>query len=122
DYAFTTLTPNLGVVRLDEERSFVVADVPGLIEGAHEGVGLGTRFLKHLERTRVYLHIIDAASGRDPAEDYEIVRRELAAFNPELLRRKEIIVFNKMDSAQETEKLDEFCATLDREKRIYSKI
>lgn len=122
DYAFTTLTPNLGVVRLDEERSFVVADVPGLIEGAHEGVGLGTRFLKHLERTRVYLHIIDAASGRDPAEDYEVVRRELAAFNPDLLRRKEIIVFNKMDSAQETEKLDEFCARLDREKRIYVKI
>lgn len=122
DYAFTTLVPNLGVVRLDEERSFVVADVPGLIEGAHEGVGLGIRFLKHLERTRVYLHMIDAASGRDPEQDYEIVRKELAAFNPELLKRKEIIVFNKIDSAQETEKLDEFCAKLDQQRRLYRKV
>lgn len=122
DYAFTTLTPNLGVVRLDEQRSFVVADVPGLIEGAHEGVGLGIRFLKHLERTRIYLHIIDAASDRDPAQDYDIVRRELAAFNPELLQRKEIIVFNKIDSAQDTEALDRFCARLDRERRPYRKI
>ncbi len=122
DYAFTTLIPNLGVVRMDENRSFVVADVPGLIEGAHEGVGLGTRFLKHLERTRVYLHLIDAASPRDPAEDYAIVRRELEAFNPELLRRPEIIVFNKMDSAQETERLDAFCAQLDRERKVYRKV
>jgi GTPase len=122
DYAFTTLVPNLGVVRIDEERSFVVADVPGLIEGAHEGVGLGTRFLKHLERTRVYLHIIDAASGRDPEQDYQVVRHELEAFNPELLERREIIVFNKMDSAQETEALDAFCAKLDRERRIYRKV
>lgn len=123
DYAFTTLVPNLGVVRIDEDRSFVMADVPGLIEGAHEGVGLGIQFLKHLERTRVYIHMIDAASGRDPAEDYEIVRRELKAFNPELLRRKEIIVFNKIDAAQEdTEKLDEFCARLDKEGRLYRKV
>lgn len=123
DYAFTTLVPNLGVVRIDEERSFVMADVPGLIEGAHEGVGLGIQFLKHLERTRVYIHMIDAASGRDPAEDYDIVRRELKEFNPELLRRKEIIVFNKIDAAQEdTEKLDEFCARLDKEGKIYRKI
>ncbi len=123
DYAFTTLVPNLGVVRLSDERSFVVADVPGLIEGAHEGVGLGIRFLKHLERTKIYLHIIDAASGRDPAEDYAIVRKELEAFNPELLQRKEIIVFNKMDSAQgDTELLDAFCAKLDKEGRLYRKI
>jgi GTPase len=123
DYAFTTLVPNLGVVRLDGERSFVVADVPGLVEGAHEGVGLGIRFLKHLERTKVYIHMIDAAVGRDPASDYDIVRKELEAFNPEMLRRPEIIVFNKMDSAQEdTEQLDAFCARLDREKRVYRKI
>jgi GTP-binding protein len=122
DYAFTTLTPNLGVVRMDEERTFVVADVPGLIEGAHAGVGLGIRFLKHLERTKLYLHLIDAASGRDPAADYEIVRKELAAFNPELLRRREVIVFNKMDSAQDTEALDAFCARLDAEKRPYRKV
>jgi GTPase len=122
DYAFTTLVPNLGVVRIDAERSFVIADVPGLIEGAHEGVGLGIRFLKHLERTKVFLHIIDAASGRDPASDYEIVRKELANFNPEMLRRPEIIVFNKMDSCQDTEALDTFCKKLDRENKIYRKI
>lgn len=122
DYAFTTLVPNLGVVRIDENRSFVVADVPGLIEGASEGVGLGIRFLKHLERTKLYLHIIDAACGRDPAEDYRIVRHELEAFNPEMLSRREVIVLNKMDSAQDTEKLDEFCAKLDKEKRLYRKI
>jgi GTP-binding protein len=122
DYAFTTLVPNLGVVKLDEERSFVVADVPGLIEGAHEGVGLGIRFLKHLERTRAYVHLIDAACGRDPENDYEVVRKELAAFNPELLRRQEIIVFNKMDSAQDTEALDRFTAKLDAEKKPYLKI
>lgn len=122
DYAFTTLVPNLGVVKLDEERSFVVADVPGLIEGAHEGVGLGIRFLKHLERTRAYVHLIDAASGRDPENDYEVVRKELAAFNPELLERQEIIVFNKMDSAQDTELLDAFTAKLDKQKKPYLKI
>ncbi len=122
DYAFTTLVPNLGVVRMDENRTFVVADVPGLIEGASEGVGLGIRFLKHLERTKLYLHIIDAASERDPAEDYRIVRKELESFNPEMLARREVIVFNKMDSAQDTEKLDEFCAKLDSEKRLYRKI
>lgn len=122
DYAFTTLVPNLGVVRIDENRSFVVADVPGLIEGASEGVGLGIRFLKHLERTKIYIHIIDAAVGRDPAEDYRIVRHELEAYNPELLRHREVIVFNKMDSAQDTEKLDEFCAKLDKERRLYRKV
>lgn len=123
DYAFTTLVPNLGVVRVDGTRSFVVADVPGLIEGAHEGVGLGIRFLKHLERTKIYIHIIDAASGRDPEEDYNIVRKELAAFNPELLNNKEIIVFNKMDSAQgDPEPLEKFCQKLDAEKKIYRRI
>ena len=123
DYAFTTLVPNLGVVRLDEDRSFVVADVPGLIEGASEGIGLGIRFLKHLERTRVYLHIIDVASGRDPEQDYETVRRELAAFNPELLHHKEVIVFNKLDAAQgDTEALDAFCAKLDEQKKVYRKV
>ncbi len=122
DYAFTTLVPNLGVVRLDADRSFVIADVPGLIEGAHEGVGLGIRFLKHLERTKLFLHVLDAASGRDPAADYEIVRKELAAFNPELLERREVIVFNKMDSCQDSELLDAFCAKLDKEKKIYRKV
>lgn len=123
DYAFTTLVPNLGVVRVDEERTYVVADVPGLIEGAHEGVGLGTRFLRHLERTRIYLHLIDAAAGRDPQEDYDVVRKELASFNPKLLQRPEIIVINKMDSAQDdTEKLEAFVAKLEKEKRVYRKV
>ncbi len=82
DYPFTTLTPNLGVVSLDEDRSFVVADVPGLIEGAHEGHGLGTRFLSHLERTKVLVHVIDvsSASGRDAVRDFEVIQHELELF------------------------------------------
>ena len=122
DYAFTTLVPNLGVVRIDEQRSFVVADVPGLIEGAHTGIGLGIRFLKHLERTKIYLHVIDAAAGRDPEHDYNIVRNELEAFNPDLLNHREIIVFNKMDSAQDTELLDAFVAKLEKERKLFLKI
>ena len=83
DYPFTTLTPNLGVVALSDDRSFVVADVPGLIEGAHEGHGLGDRFLKHLERTKVLIHMVDVSgmSGRDPVADLDVLRRELALFN-----------------------------------------
>lgn len=123
DYHFTTLVPNLGVVRIADFKNFVVADVPGLIEGAHDGAGLGLKFLKHLERTKIYLHIIDAGvEGRDPKSDYEIVRKELGAFNPALLKHKEIIVFNKIDAAQDTEKLDAFCAELDQKKKIYRKI
>lgn len=122
DYAFTTLVPNLGVVRIDEGRSFVVADVPGLIEGAHSGVGLGIQFLKHLERTKIYLHIIDAACQRDPELDYNVIRKELELFNPELLKKREIIVFNKMDSAQETELLDHFCEKLKQENKAFLKI
>jgi GTP-binding protein len=83
DYPFTTLTPNLGVVSLSDDRSFVVADVPGLIEGAHEGHGLGHQFLSHLERTKVLVHVIDvsSATGRDPVEDFEVIQRELDRYD-----------------------------------------
>jgi GTPase len=99
DYPFTTLTPHLGVVTLDEDRSFVVADVPGLIEGAHGGHGLGDQFLKHIERTKVLVHVVDvsAGSGRDPIEDLDTIRRELQLFQPDLLRRRQIVAANKID-------------------------
>lgn len=98
-YHFTTLTPVLGVVRLDAERSFVLADIPGLIEGAHEGVGLGHDFLRHVERTKVLLHIVDVAGvdGRDPIDDFEKINYELAQYSERLARRKQVVVANKMD-------------------------
>jgi GTP-binding protein len=99
DYPFTTLVPNLGMVRLKGERSFVVADIPGLIEGAHAGAGLGDRFLRHVERTRVLVHILDATAGegRSPLADFDAINRELALFDPELARRPQIVVLNKID-------------------------
>lgn len=99
DYPFTTLVPNLGVVDVDEFRSFVIADIPGLIEGAHQGHGLGIRFLKHVERTRLLVHLIDVSpySQRDPLHDYETVMRELEAFDPQLIRKPQILVANKID-------------------------
>ena len=98
-YPFTTLIPNLGVVDLGEFRSFVVADIPGLIEGAHAGHGLGIRFLKHVERTRLLIHLVDVSpeSGRDPVRDFEVVQAELAAFRPPLDNRPQIIAANKID-------------------------
>jgi GTP-binding protein len=100
DYPFTTLTPNLGVVRLGEDRSFVVADVPGLIEGAHRGQGLGHQFLRHLERTKVLVHLVDVsgASGRDPVEDLDTVRKELELFQPTLAAKPQIVIANKIDA------------------------
>jgi GTPase len=100
DYPFTTLTPNLGVVRLGDDRSFVVADVPGLIEGAHRGQGLGHQFLRHLERTKVLVHLVDVsgASGRDPVEDLDTVRKELELFQPTLAAKPQIVVANKIDA------------------------
>src|SRR5438270_50764 len=96
DYPFTTLVPNLGVVLVEPGRSFVMADLPGLIEGAHEGVGLGHQFLRHVERTRVLVHIIDASST-DPAEDYATIRRELELYGHGLAERREIVALNKID-------------------------
>ncbi len=114
DYPFTTLVPNLGVVRLDDQRSFVVADVPGLIEGAHRGTGLGHQFLRHLERTRVLVHLVDVSSmsGRDPVEDFEVIQRELALFPTDaelgsvpLGRRPQLVVANKLDALDEPDRL-----------------
>ncbi len=107
DYEFTTLVPNLGMVRLSGDRSFVVADVPGLIEGAHEGAGLGIRFLRHLERTRVLVHLLEVspAPGRTPLRDYDALRRELALYDPELARRPEVVVLNKLDVPEVRKKL-----------------
>ena len=100
DYPFTTLTPNLGVVRLGDDRSFVVADVPGLIEGAHRGLGLGHQFLRHLERTKVLVHLVDVsgASGRDPVEDLDTLRRELELFQPTLAAKPQVVAANKIDA------------------------
>jgi len=108
DYPFTTLIPNLGVVSLGDNRSFVVADVPGLIEGAHEGRGLGDRFLKHLDRTRVLIHLVDVsgASGRDPIEDFETIRRELSLFNDKLASKPQIVAATKMDSVTDPSSVD----------------
>jgi GTP-binding protein len=108
DYPFTTLEPNLGVVDLGDYRTFVVADVPGLIEGAHEGAGLGTQFLRHLERTRLLLHLVDvsSASGRDAVEDYETINHELAAHNRELAERPQFVVATKLDALDEPERLE----------------
>lgn len=99
DYPFTTLVPNLGVVDVDELRSFVIADIPGLIEGAHLGHGLGIKFLKHVERTKILVHLIDVSpyTGRDPVQDYKTVMKELEAFSSRLVRRHQILVANKID-------------------------
>lgn len=105
NYHFTTLTPVLGVVRIDEGTSFVMADIPGLIEGAGEGVGLGHEFLRHVERCRMLLHVIDisGSEGRDPIEDFEKINKELRVFSEELATRKQIIVGNKCDLTDEAE-------------------
>ena len=103
DYPFTTLTPNLGVVTMSGDRSFVVADVPGLIEGAHEGHGLGHQFLRHIERTKVLIHLVDVsgASGREPVEDFDTIRRELGLYSRSLLEKPELVVANKIDAVDD---------------------
>jgi GTP-binding protein len=122
DYPFTTLVPNLGVVGLSDDRSFVVADVPGLIEGAHAGHGLGHRFLSHLERTKVLVHLVDvsSASGRDPVSDYDVITRELELFpgrdaSGERLAEKPVLAAaNKIDALDEPDRLERLRAHLDR--------
>ena len=108
DYPFTTLEPNLGVVQMDGYRSFVVADIPGLIEGAHTGAGLGIQFLRHIERTRLLAHLVDVSetSGRDPVQDFEIVMQELASFSDDLAQKPMIVVATKMDAAQDPERVE----------------
>ena len=108
DYPFTTLEPNLGVVDIGDYKTFVVADIPGLIEGASEGAGLGDRFLRHVERTKLLLHLVDVSSlsGRDPVEDYEIINHELAAYSEELSSRPQIVVATKIDALDEPERLE----------------
>lgn len=117
-YHFTTLVPNLGMVTTSDQRSFVVADLPGLIEGASQGVGLGTQFLRHIERTRVILHVIDMSGmeGRDPYEDYLAINKELGEHNLRLLERPQIIVANKMDMPDSEKNLAKFKAELAKEK------
>lgn len=109
-YHFTTLNPNLGVVRVNENKSFVVADLPGLIEGASLGEGLGDKFLKHIERTRIIAHMIDMSGyeGRDPYEDYVIINKELENFNKKILEKPQIIIANKMDMENSKENLIKF--------------
>ncbi len=106
-YPFTTLTPNLGVVALSGDRDFVVADVPGLIEGAHEGHGLGHQFLRHIERTKVIIHLVDvsSASGRDAVEDFDTIRKELKLYNPELLKKPHLVAANKIDAVDDPKRV-----------------
>ncbi len=114
DFPFTTLVPNLGVVRISDEESFVVADIPGLIEGAHEGQGLGHRFLRHVSRTAILVHLLDAGglSGRSPLEDYDVINRELERFASGLARKTQIVVANKIDLLSTNDEIDALEAAL----------
>jgi GTP-binding protein len=107
DYPFTTLEPNLGVVQLPNYKTFVVADIPGLIEGAHTGAGLGIQFLRHIERTTLLAHLVDVSemSGRDPVEDFDIIMQELGSFSDELVAKPMIVVATKMDAAQDADRV-----------------
>ncbi len=120
DYPFTTLTPNLGVVSWRGERSFVVADIPGLIEGAHAGAGLGHQFLRHVERCRVLVHLVDPIApgeGRGPKADYEAVNRELGLYSPELAKKPQVVALTKMDVPGARERFAEFKKAFARRKK-----
>jgi len=118
DYPFTTLVPHLGVVRHGEYGSFVLADIPGLIEGAHEGHGLGLRFLRHVSRTAILIHLLDVGglSGRDPYEDFKTINRELEHFDPELARKPQVVVGNKIDLLADRDVLKKLRAKFKRRK------
>src|SRR5690606_11007450 len=124
DYPFTTLIPNLGVVSVGEGESFVLADIPGLIEGAHQGVGLGTDFLRHIERTRVIIHVIDAAGtdGRDPVEDYRVINEELRKYSAELADLPQIVVANKCDLPEATANIPRLAELAEQEGREFLQI
>ena len=121
DYPFTTITPNVGVVQTGDGRSFVLADLPGLIEGASDGKGLGHQFLRHIERCRVIIHVIDmgAEDGRDPLNDYEVINNELKSYQIRLLERPQIVVANKMDMENAKENLKEFKKKLKEDIKVF---
>jgi GTPase len=121
DYPFTTLEPHLGVVDLGDFRTFVIADIPGLIEGAHEGHGLGDRFLRHVERTKLLLHLVDVSSvsGRDSVADYHVINRELAAYDAELAARPQIVVATKIDALDEADRLERLRQAAARDERQF---
>ena len=120
-YHFTTLAPNLGVCKSRDGKSFVLADLPGLIKGASEGEGLGDRFLRHIERTRMIAHVIDmsAFEGRDPYEDYLIINKELEDFNSKILNKPQIIIANKMDVETAKDNLEEFKKKINKDIKIF---
>jgi GTP-binding protein len=124
DYPFTTLAPNLGVVTLSDDRSFVVADVPGLIKGAHEGHGLGHQFLRHIERTKVLVHLVDVsgASGREPVEDFTTILDELERFSPEVAAKPQIVAANKMDAVDDPERVKALERQVKKQKLTFLKI
>jgi GTP-binding protein len=121
DYPFTTLEPNLGVVDMGDYKTFVVADIPGLIEGASEGAGLGDRFLRHIERTKLILHLVDvsSASGRDPVEDYVIINHELAKYSVDLAARPQIVVATKIDALDDPDRLERLEKRAKKDKRKF---
>jgi GTPase len=122
DYPFTTLVPNLGVVRFQDHPSFVIADIPGIIEGAHQGAGLGLKFLRHVERTSLILHLLDVSDGsqRDPIEDYASLNRELALFDSALAEKPQIVALNKIDTPDAKEKLPRILRTFHKmQRKVY---
>ena len=124
DYPFTTLEPNLGVVDMGDFKTFVIADIPGLIEGASEGAGLGDRFLRHVERTKLILHLVDVSSfsGRDPVEDYEIINRELTNYNQDLGDRPQIVVATKIDALDDPTRRDDLKKRAQEDRKLFFEI